>query len=139
MRFIKLTLTRSETTIIPLTVVPWEVPLLEAVHGGERITIDGEVEVANRDYPDAPGEFQRLLLKYKMDTDSGQDYVALVYGGGRLGVEKLEAAIKAEMRDNGTLEQRAKNEPPLTPIGDEGEDPLAGLYDPAEGPTAISE
>jgi hypothetical protein len=82
----------SEHTKLLVFVPPWEVPLIEAVHGHEKCEVVGE-RLVRRSLPDAGAEFDRLITRYGIDTDNGQPLVALVYGGGSVGIGRLKDAI----------------------------------------------
>lgn len=136
--YVRVQVERSETLSFPVEVAPWEVPVVMAVNGDDRCSVVGEIPV-RRELPDAQSEYDRLALKYKMDTESGQAFVAMVYGVGAQGVRALKQAIK----EVETYKQGA--EPKAAPAGDVGEefDPTAELFETtpkvAEGARAISE
>ena len=120
-KYTRVQLNRSETTVMCLDVPPWEVAVLGAVNGDDRVTVVGETPV-RRELPDPVVEYDRLLAKYKQDTNSGQDYVSLVYGVGSRGVEALAREI-AKAR------AVAATPPVQTPEYDAGDNPLGGLFD----------
>jgi hypothetical protein len=126
-KYVRLQLNRSETTTFALEVAPWEVPVLGAVNGDDRIQVIGETPVTKM-LPDPSLEYDRLAAKYKRDPGSGQDYVAMVYGVGQRGVDALAKEIeKARV---------AATVPPVqTPEYDAKDDPLDGLF-PDEPATA---
>jgi len=129
-KYTRIQLTRSETTTMAIDVPPWEVAVLAAVNGEDRITVIGETPV-RRELPDPGVEYDRLLTKYKHDTNSGQDYVALVYGVGSRGVEALAREIAKARAE-------AEIPPAQTSEYDAGDNPLGGLFDetPAAAPKA---
>lgn len=86
-------LDRSETTKLIVSIPPWEVPVFAAVNGEEACRVLPEKVLVERDLPDADTEYDRLALRYKEDRDSGQPFVALVYGPRSVGVPKLAAEI----------------------------------------------
>lgn len=115
----------SEVTKHVVDVTPWEVPILAAIHGDERVTVIGETPVW-KPFPPPEAEFDRLALKYKADNDSGVEYVAAVYGVGQRGIQTLAAEIDK-------ARAAARLAPVQTPEYDAGDDPLKGLFDlPAE-------
>ena len=125
-KYARVQLNRSETSTITLDVPPWEVAVLAAVNGEDRVVFIGETPV-RRALPEASAEYDRLLAKYKHSTDNGQDYVASVYGVGMRGVEALRKEIeKAAAAAAEPPEQRAEY--------DAGDDPLKGLFDEAPAP-----
>lgn len=96
MQFRKVNILRDETTAILHLVAEWEIPLLEAKHGEERLTIGEMVEAKNREWPmDAKSEFARLTQLYGMtgSGDNAQSFAERVYGGGSVGVKNLERAM----------------------------------------------
>ena len=97
MRFRKVNILRDETTAILHLVAEWEIPLLEAKYGDERLSLGELVEAKNREWPmDAKSEFQRLASQYgRTGTgDNALSFVERVYGGGSVGVKNLERAMK---------------------------------------------
>lgn len=97
MRYYSVQVTRSETTAIVYECGAWEIPILEVINGAERVSVLGEVPV-NRDYPDAATEYSRLEQRYRIDEDTGQTIVSMVYGVGHRGVAELEKAIAKERK-----------------------------------------
>lgn len=97
MHFTKVTINRNETTSLVIHVGAWEVPVLEAKHGEERITVGELVEFKNRPWPeDARSEMQRLNQLYGVTGagDNASTFAEKVYGQGSAGVKALGAAIK---------------------------------------------
>jgi hypothetical protein len=113
MQFRKVNILRDETTSILHFVAEWELPILEAKHGEERLTVGDSVEAKNREWPtDAKAEFARLGTLYGMtgSGDNAQSFVERVYGGGSVGVKNLERAMaeargakKAKSKTSGDL------------------------------------
>ncbi len=67
MQYRKVNVLRDETTTINVLIAEWEVPLMEAKHGEDRITTGELVDVKNREWPvDAKSEFNRLVQLYGM-------------------------------------------------------------------------
>lgn len=134
LEFHKVEINRSETSLLLAEVPAWEIPVLVAVNGDDRCKPAGTFPVA-RDIPDAADEFSRLGLKYGADNDSGQEYVALVYGIGQRGIEALAAAIEKEVRDAPPVVDSAK----LFAIPDPTDELFTDLPEMAKGARAISE
>src|SRR4249920_948950 len=84
---------RSEVHSAPVSVAPWETPVLTIVNGEDRCFPMGTVDTEN-DYPDAQSEYDRLEIKYRSDNESGHSYVGMVYGMGSIGVQRLRKAIE---------------------------------------------
>ncbi len=100
MQYRKVNVLRDETTTINVLIAEWEVPLMEAKHGEDRITTGELVDVKNREWPvDAKSEFNRLVQLYGMtgSGDNAQSFAERVYGGGSVGVKNLDRAM-AEAR-----------------------------------------
>jgi hypothetical protein len=93
MRHINCTVRRSELSSIAACVLPWEIPVLEFLHGVENVTVTGEVDMERAvDGPQA--EFQRLENAYGKDAENGMSFVAQVYGNGGIGIAKLGAFME---------------------------------------------
>lgn len=91
-KFKVLRIAATEHTKHRVEVAAWEVPVLEALHGGENIEeVDGFT--VDRDAPDAAEEFQRLAARYKKGDGMEVPYVASVYGNHTVGINALRAAI----------------------------------------------
>lgn len=152
--YTRVSVERSETLKFNVDVAPWEVPVVAAVNGEDRTTVVEDVPV-NRELPEAQSEYDRLAAKYKIDTETGQSYVAMVYGVGALGVERLDKAIgevrefRAPPAPKVVKAAKGRRRPaPVVeeaPAGDVGEDfdPTAELFVStpavAEGAKPISE
>lgn len=91
---------RSETTTVRKDYPTWEIPVLKAVHGEDNVTEVGD-RLVDRNPPEAADEFQRLAERYRRsrseDGSLALPYVALVYG--QMGVQRLEAAIRAAVTE----------------------------------------
>lgn len=122
-KYTRVQLNRSETTTITLDVPPWEVAVLAAVNGEDRVQIIGETPV-NKMLPDPAAEFDRLVTRYKHSGDNETPFVAAVYGVGQRGVEALAKEIEK-------ARAAAHVAPVQTPEYDANDDPLAGLFDRA--------
>lgn len=101
-RYAVVQIARDERTVLRVSVVPWEVPLLAAVNGEQETTIVGE-EASSKRFPDAQSEYERLTLKYKRNNESGQDYVAAVYGVGQRGIAAIQSEIDKAKRVSDTF------------------------------------
>lgn len=124
-KYTRIQLNRSETTTMTLDVPPWEVPIVAAVNGEDRVIPIGETPV-RRELPNAAVEYDRLAAKYKIDTETGQEYVASVYGVGQRGVEALA-------REIAKAGQAAAVPPVQPPEYAADDDPMKGLFDDVPG------
>ncbi len=111
MRYLKVLVTRSAMDVVTTQVVPWEVPVLEALHGGQvQIVEGGDVYRENEEFPDDAGaEYDRLAAKYGSNNETGQSYVALAYGPDREAFAKKLDAERSEF-EGGRDERLAKRE-----------------------------
>lgn len=93
---IRIEIRKNEAFTVESAVPPWEVPILEVVHGPDNVKRVGE-KLIDRELPDPQDEFVRLNNRYKRSRDEtgaiSTPYVHMVYG--QLGVQKLADAIKA--------------------------------------------
>lgn len=91
-------LRQNETTTTNLLLPVWEVPVLEAVHGSNKVKVLAEKLVV-RNKPDTSTEFERLSTRYKESRNDegfkGPKYVTMVYGDFAAGVRNLGNAIDA--------------------------------------------
>lgn len=94
MRFLKLQVVKSALSQPIVEVVPWELPILQLIHGEGQVIQVGEVEVA-REYPDPASEFNRLNARYGSISEGGEpkSVVVLVYGHNP---ERLSQVIEQE-------------------------------------------
>lgn len=78
---------------LPVTVHAFEVPVLQQVHGTDKVVIDEGADLpgglVEADF-DPEEEFARLEQRYGFDPDTKQSYVAQAYGGARGFFEALE-------------------------------------------------
>jgi hypothetical protein len=81
----------SELHTKQLSCPPWEVPILQAIHGNA-VTVIGEREV-DRDPPEPEHEYQRLATRYSGNKETPSTVVAQVYGVFEAGIHALEKAI----------------------------------------------
>ncbi len=136
MRFLVVNITHSAMAVYTVEVAPWEVPVLEAVHGQDETVVVDDKDYPRRQPPvNAQSEYDRLALKYKKN-EGDQTFVSLVYGSGSRGVAALEAEIEKERAlDTRTIDEIMADEAAV--------DPLAGLFDEAPvmaaGAVAITE
>ena len=94
MNLLNVTVFRSETSTIGRAIGEWELPVLIAVNGEDRVTVIGPVPAPKGyEMPDASLEYDRLETKYKRQPN-GQSFVSAVYGAGPRG----RAALAAEMQ-----------------------------------------
>lgn len=101
MRYVMVKLTRSEAAERISEFRPWEVPILQLIHGDELVTVVGEVDYDKIAYPDAQAEYERLETKYKGPEGSDVSYCRQVYGIGSARLYKAiqEAETEASERD----------------------------------------
>lgn len=101
MRHIEAEVRRSELSTIAVSVLPWDIPVLENMHGAENVIVHGESDKpAAFDGPQA--EYARLESAYGKDTETNQTWVAQTYGAGPIGVAKLAQFIE-EQKDGDSL------------------------------------
>lgn len=91
-KYIRVLLEKNERFTTPLSIVPWEVPVLIEAHGGGVTELETVVAVRKL-RPDAQSEFQRLANRYKCSNDSDVPYVARVFGVGSRGISAIEKLI----------------------------------------------
>lgn len=94
MRYAKVLLEKNERFSTPLTVAPWEVPVLIEAHSKSLISELGTVVVNRKTVPEAEAEFQRLVNRYKHGENSEVPYVARVYGVSAVAVKVIEKMIR---------------------------------------------
>lgn len=93
MRMVNVLVERSEHLAIPRAVGAWEVPVLELVHGTDKVRVLDTVTEVNRELPDPLAEFERLERRYGRDEESGRSWVSQAYAGAR-GINDLERAMQ---------------------------------------------
>ena len=105
MKFAIVNVKLSELHTQQLVVAPWEVPVLQAAHGDNDVSVVGEKDV-KREPPDAADEFERLRNRYRAPAgENAIPYVVQVYGSHGAGVNALADAIdkaakpKAKQKD----------------------------------------
>jgi len=92
-RYTKVLLEKNERFSQPLTVAPWEVPVLIEAHGKSLISEVGTAVVNRKELPKASAEFQRLINRYKHGENSEVPYVTRVYGVAATAVKIIEKMI----------------------------------------------
>lgn len=100
-RHIKAEIRRSELSTIAVKVLPWDIPVLEFLHGVENVIVHGEVE-AEANIDGAKQEYDRMEQAYGKDTETGTTYVSQVYGNGGIGIAKLSQFMD-EQKDGDSL------------------------------------
>lgn len=95
MRRVNVLVERDERLSIPTAVGAWEVPILEYIHGKEKVIV-GDSFTDEGDFPNAEVEFDRLSRRYGEDIKAEKPFVSLVYGQPPIGVRELARAIEAE-------------------------------------------
>lgn len=112
-RFEKVLLEKNERFSTPLTIVPWEVPVLIEAQGGG-VTQLGQSIVERKVRPDAQSEFQRLVNRYKHSESSDVPYVARVFGVGAAGIRALDRMIDDSIVKVGSADDFVSVETPAT-------------------------
>lgn len=93
MRFVNVLVIRDERLSMPRYVGAWEIPVLQVVHGVDKVEVNGKDFIdVDRELPDPTAEFDRLSRRYGDDEKTGVSHVSMAYAGAR-GVEDLAHAI----------------------------------------------
>lgn len=92
MKYVNVLVERSEHLSVPATVPAWEVPVLQIIHGEERVVIRDEVD-RKVDAPNEVHEYERLERCYGADVKTERSFVAEIYGQPPLGFAALKRAI----------------------------------------------
>lgn len=138
MQYQTVTISRSEHHSHTMKVVAWEVPLLQALYGAERVELGDVEHLPRRDkfgnpkpIPSAQSEFDRLVTVYKQTTEDGSAPLAhQVFGPPPRGIERLAEAMGETPRRRG----------PGRPRKDAEQEALIGeLLDPTPEPVAEPE
>jgi hypothetical protein len=95
MRFITVKVTRDTNSSHAGDVAPWELPILDFMHGEGNVQRVGET-FTSTELPEAAEEFNRLVTRYGMDNETGIANTAQVYGQARVGVKALGDEIEKE-------------------------------------------
>lgn len=82
----------SELLTKQVSIPPWEVAVLQAIHG-DNVKVVGEEEI-DRDPPSPQDEYQRLVNKYRGNKEDAQSVAALVYGPFDAGVSKIMEGMR---------------------------------------------
>ena len=93
MQFVKVLVERSEHLAIPVILGEWEIPILQMIHGAEKVILTGEVVKVDRELPSVDVEFDRLARRYGSDVKTEQPFVAMVYGQPPMGTNGLASAM----------------------------------------------
>jgi hypothetical protein len=96
MKMVNATVRRSALQTQNVTVPPWEIAVLEAVHGSGDVVVHDTVEV-EREIPNAAAELERLAKLYGVDVESGISWAEQVYGQHRAGFLALQKEIQASL------------------------------------------
>jgi hypothetical protein len=76
----------------------WEVPVLDLVHGGQIVVVEGGDKIVDRSLPSAQVEYERMEAVYRNHRSEGgapgAPVVATVYGEGPRGLKALGEAIQ---------------------------------------------
>lgn len=109
MRRFQITVQRSELCSLTDSVGEWEIPILQLVHGAERVSI-GKSTKDGAPYPAAAVEYERLERRYREDAATGVAYVSAVYGPAPNGLRVLLQAIKDAATEKNTPDSMASGE-----------------------------
>lgn len=104
-KYIRVLLEKNERFSTPLSIAPWEVPVLIEAQGGGVTEVEA-VTVERKARPDAQSEYQRLVNRYRHSSDSDMPYVARVYGVGAQGVAAIEKIIADSVFESGSTAYR---------------------------------
>lgn len=95
----------SEHHVQRVSVFPWEVAILDAIHVNVPAVIVAE-KVIDREMPDVDTEFGRLGARYgraqNEDGSPGAPYVEVIYGANATGRQALARAMKEVEVPEGT-------------------------------------
>lgn len=108
MRYQFVTIKRSETETLRQSFLPWEIPIIEAVHASADVVVLDEYEGNDLPYPTPEEEFERLATRYRGAEGSSTPHVSQIYGQGSFGVKALSKAIEdAEEADDEDAQMQA--------------------------------
>lgn len=98
---------------------PWELPILELVHGGQ-------VRIVGYARDDAPvplpeNEYLRLERRYGEVKGTGQSRVSQAYGEGQLGIQRLADAMREDLAEQAELDALPEDERELRRLEQERE------------------
>lgn len=124
MLYERVKITRDPHTVYNRSVFPWEIAILEFTFEEGNVQRIGGVERTDAPYPEPAEEFNRLVLAYGSDPQTGVPYAASVYGQASQGVNALRRAIaEAKAEDEATRprvasKQRKRKAPPASVLAD---------------------
>lgn len=124
MRYIQISVLRNETATMTSYVAPWELPVLESLHGRERLTVGEPKDFPARAWPsDAESEMQRMAKLYgKRGTgDDALSHAERAYGQGSRGISALAktmAEAQAEAEGKPAQRKTAKRKASEELLGD---------------------
>jgi hypothetical protein len=109
MRNLSIEIRRSELCTIRALFAPWELPLLQMVHGMADVAVKGEVD-NDVPYPtSAAAEYARLAQVYGTEEGENHPRVTAAYGGGQGGHMALGTKIRQFIAE---MKARAPKAPP---------------------------
>lgn len=117
MRYVMVKVTRSEAAERVSEFRPWEVPILQLIHGDELVHVVGEVDYDKIPYPDAQAEYERMETKYRAPEGSDASYCRQVYG---IGAARLHKAIQEAEQEASERDPIAFEPAPVLDIGNKG-------------------
>lgn len=139
MRRFQISIQRSELCTLTDSVGEWEIPIIQLVHGAERVAIGGFTKDA-APYPSAASEYERLERRYREDPATGVYHVAAVYGPAPNGLRVLLQAIRDAATEQNVPESMAGGQDALSDELNEQIMPPTDEVDevvPAESPEAV--
>jgi len=89
---------RDQMTRIDTVIYAWIVPILEAVHGDDHVTVIGKGSHEVAKLPDAGEEFSRLCSVYGFEQKTEHPWAEVVYGKGKKGIRKLSKAMRKAIK-----------------------------------------
>jgi hypothetical protein len=123
MHFRKVEVLRDETAKLVIHVGDWEVAVLEAKHGAEKIAVGELVDFPKRPWPGDPrSEMARLNKLYGVTSaaDNAPTFAEKAFGDGRNGLERLAEAMKAARAAGEKLAKKAEKQSPKDLVGATG-------------------
>lgn len=102
MKKVRCYVTRNLTHTAPVEVPPWELQILVAIHGKEKVKVLGQVEV-DCEVPYLDAEVDRLTKRFGVVEESGVPWFNQVYGheerGARALADEIERATGVHPED----------------------------------------
>ena len=95
MKFAVIKVRLNEVNEVQRAFPQWELPVLESVHGRNKLTFVGYQTVKNYDLGSPEGEFARLEERYGKVPKTDTAHVEAAYGGGTRGIAALAKAMEA--------------------------------------------